>query len=140
MSIKLAQGNCAKCGISGPVIGKREKALCVTHYQEKLRQPKEGTVSKEKKIYTIPKESPRRKRQNEEYKKLAVQLKKEITICQAQLTGCTYKVTSCHHLAGRIELLLIDRENIICVCENCHHIIEMNPEMAKDLKLSKNRL
>ena len=59
-------------------------------------------------------------------------------LCKARLLGCTFVATQIHHMEGR------DGENLfkhfLEVCENCHHEIEMNPEMAKEREFSRTRL
>jgi len=51
---------------------------------------------------------------------------------------CQYTATQFHHPAGRIGDHLYDEG--IKLCGVCHDIIERNPNLAKELGLSKSRL
>lgn len=146
MGIELAKGTCGKCGSQGPIIGKREKALCPNCYQDKIRQPKPGSTPKPrqpikiKKEYKIPKISEKQKIRLREYTKGREVFLKENTHCQIQVYGCTGESTQCHHPAGRIGDLLCDFIIMIATCDNCHRWAELNPEAAKELGVSKSRL
>lgn len=65
----------------------------------------------------------------------------EREICEAKIPGvCTGKATDVHHRAGRVGDLLTDKNNLLAVCRECHHEIEMRPEWAKEQGFSKSRL
>ena len=59
--------------------------------------------------------------------------------CQASLPGCSRVSTDIHHMKGRGPFLL-DVASWISVCRQCHTWIELNPNEAKELNLSTNRL
>ena len=59
--------------------------------------------------------------------------------CRAKLPGCTGDSTDIHHMAGRGENHL-KISTWLAVCRTCHRWIEENPENAKELGLSENRL
>lgn len=60
--------------------------------------------------------------------------------CQAKLEGCTKDSKTIHHKRGRLGELLIDTNNFLACCFNCHRIIEDNPDTAKEMGLSNSRL
>lgn len=59
--------------------------------------------------------------------------------CQARLQSCTQTATDVHHKAGRGENHN-DISTWLAVCRSCHTWIELHPEEAKELNLSKTRL
>jgi hypothetical protein len=59
--------------------------------------------------------------------------------CQARLQGCTLQSTDVHHKKGR-GLYYLDKTTWLSVCRSCHTWIELNPEKAKELNFSLNRL
>jgi hypothetical protein len=59
--------------------------------------------------------------------------------CQAKLQGCQLLSSEVHHKAGRGENHL-KISTWLAVCRPCHRWIEENPEEAKELGLSENRL
>jgi len=62
-------------------------------------------------------------------------------MCHAHLDAkCTKKSTEVHHKAGRIEELLLDTTLWLPACHNCHIWIENNPDSAKEMGLSIDRL
>ena len=75
----------------------------------------------------------------DEYSKKRVAFLALNNICQAKLNNCTGFATDIHHKAGRGE----NHNNIstwLSVCRNCHTIIEINPQLAKELGLTVSRL
>lgn len=114
------------------------------HYCKKQEARKHPKYLKrtpiEKKPYEIPKQSKKRAKQNREYLRLRKQFLTDNPMCEAKLTGCTGVATTCHHSKGRIGDLLTDTEHFVALCMPCHHQVETQPEMAKQLGLSKSRL
>jgi hypothetical protein len=60
--------------------------------------------------------------------------------CEANVTGCTKFATTVHHPAGRIGKKLTDESLFVALCGNCHTWVENNPDSAKEMGLSINRL
>ena len=81
---------------------------------------------------------------NAEYKIVRDKFVKDHPICQANInntkTKCTIQTTQVHHMSGRIEYRLINIEDFLACCFNCHNYIELNVEEAKELVFSKYRL
>jgi len=91
---------------------------------------------KEKKIYTIPKVSKKRKVEMLQYSVLRTQFlaKKENSICF--IDGCNKKATTIEHRAGRgINYLNVDTWAGCCLEHNLE--LENNPELSKKYQLSK---
>lgn len=93
-----------------------------------------------KKQYTIPKVSDKQKKINAAYKILRDQFMKAHPLCQARFGGCTYIATECHHSRGRGKDYMLDSRTYRALCHDCHVEVELNPEAAKLLNLSGNRL
>ena len=60
--------------------------------------------------------------------------------CQAKLVGCTRIATDVHHMMGRVGDNYLNMSTWKALCRNCHRWVEENPEAAKELGLSDNRL
>ena len=60
--------------------------------------------------------------------------------CQAKLVGCTRVATDIHHKAGRTGDNYLNMNTWLAVCRSCHSWIEINPDAAKELGFSENRL
>jgi hypothetical protein len=107
------------------------KGLCKFCWQIKFSKP-------------IKKVSEKQAEKNAEYKIIRDQFVKDNPICQANInnnkTKCTKETTQVHHMAGRIEYRLINIEDFLACCFNCHNYIELHVEEAKQLGFSKNRL
>lgn len=93
-----------------------------------------------KALQPIAKESGKRAKQNNEYSVMAKEFKAAHPTCQACLIDCTKATEHVHHLAGKIGVLLTDKNNFLAVCMSCHQKIELQPITAKALGLSKSRL
>lgn len=100
----------------------------------------EPVKTKNKKVYVIPKVSDKQKKINAAYTILRKAFLKRKPVCEAQLEGCTYVATECHHSEGRIGDKMLDDTTYVSLCHNCHCTIETQPAMAKELGLSKSRL
>lgn len=94
----------------------------------------------EKKAYTIPQYTEKRKKQLDEYAKLREQFLKENPICEARLKNCSEEATDIHHMEGKENGLLLKVESFKAVCRHCHIIITEQSRMAIDLGLSKSRI
>lgn len=60
--------------------------------------------------------------------------------CMAKVECKGLPAVEIHHMEGRIEDLLNDKSKMIGLCVDCHRWAEANPEAAKVLNISKNRL
>lgn len=60
--------------------------------------------------------------------------------CMARLPDCTLKSTDIHHMMGKVGLLYLDDTQFVALCRVCHQKIELSPDLAKALNLSKSRL
>lgn len=92
----------------------------------------------------IKKVSDKQAERNDEYKIVRDEFMLEHPICQANInnskTKCSKNSTDCHHVAGKVGNLYLDKSNFLAVCRPCHNYIEINPKEAKELGFSKNRL
>lgn len=119
---------------------------------------------KPKKVYTIPKvskkraaqiasgewkpkekkpikpRSDKRAKQEREYLKIRKNYLEFYPSCQARVKCLGAQSTEVHHKAGRSGELLTDEFNFIAICHDCHVWAELNPEAAKALNISTNRL
>lgn len=119
-SIKVKTGVCPKCenGKDVPLIG----VMCKNHYWVSRRKP---TENKERK--PIRKVSKKRAKQNAVYLKVRLEHLNENPYCKV----CGTSATECHHVAGRNEEMLYDKNNLISVCRTCHNRIHENVLWAK---------
>ncbi len=90
----------------------------------------------EKKKYQIPKASKSRAKENTEYNK---QVKVFLEGRQCAVFP-ELKATEVHHMAGRIEKLLLDQKYWLPVSNKGHIEVEMNPKWAKEHGFSISRL
>lgn len=92
----------------------------------------------------IKKVSDKQSTRNDEYKIVRDEFMLEHPICQANInnsnTRCSKNSTDCHHMAGKVGGLYLDKSNFLAVCRACHGYIELHPNEAKELGFSKNRL
>lgn len=100
---------------------------------------KYGTPIK-KKPYKIRRNSVKREKQNREYSKRRKKKLEENPVCQMQFDCCTYWATEVHHPEGRIEEKLLDLDECITGCRNCHVHAETHPEEAKEKGISRDRV
>ena len=83
-----------------------------------------------------------------EYKKIRFKYlsKPENRFCRARIPGICLGTRvqgielDIHHMRGKIGDLLTNTKYFLPVCRACHEFIESNPEIAKDLGFSKDRL
>ena len=124
---------CSKCG-KEKVIWKtlgRERFCKQCWSTQLVKQP-----IKQKRISPL---SSKLAKLRKEYSILRLKYLSDNPNCLASLPGCTRIATDVHHMQGR-GLYFLDITTWLAVCRNCHVIIETNPELAKELKLSKSRL
>lgn len=119
---------------------------------------------KPKKTYTIPKVSKKRQaqidsgefvpkaktpikhrsdkraKQEREYLKLNKEYLEAHPICEGRIKCSGALSSEVHHAAGRIGKLLTDTTKFKALCHECHIWAELNPEQAKVLGISENRL
>lgn len=88
---------------------------------------------------SIKKKSDKLKKKEGEYHKVRLEYLNIHQTCEARLPGCTKYATDIHHKKGR-GIYLTDVSTFLAVCRTCHNFIELNPETAKQLNLSDNRL
>lgn len=88
----------------------------------------------------INKRSAKRQKQENEYNKRVKKWKIENPSCMAQLKNCTGYTVDCHHQNGRAGDELMNEENWLPVCRNCHDFIteHSNVAIAKGLSLRRN--
>lgn len=108
--------------------------------KKRLKEISEGTF-KPKQPKAIKARSDRRAKQEREYlTKTRPEVLKKFPVCQARIKCIGSQSTECHHKIGRIEERLNDKTNIIALCHDCHVFCENNPNAAKALNISSNRL
>jgi hypothetical protein len=88
----------------------------------------------------INKISSKLKSELSDYSKKRIDFLKRNPLCQASIVfDCTKQATEIHHKQGRGLNLLVE-DTWLAVCRTCHQYIEINPNVAKEKGLSKNRL
>lgn len=85
----------------------------------------------------IRKLSPKRAKQNREYRQKAALYLSVHPVCEACKQN---EATQIHHKKGRIGELLTDMKYFLAVCESCHRFIELHPVQAKKYGFSLSRL
>lgn len=89
----------------------------------------------------IAKHSKRRAKQEREYlTKSRPEFLEANPWCMAKVKCQGLPAVEVHHPEGRIEDLLNDQSKFIGLCVECHRWAEMNPEAAKKIGISHNRL
>ncbi len=89
-----------------------------------------------KKPYKMPKNSVKRTKQNADYNKQV----KEFLKGKSCAVFPELRATQVHHMAGRIELLLLDQKYWLPVSDKGHIEVENNPKWAKEHGFSVSRL
>lgn len=84
--------------------------------------------------------STKRAKQNKEYQVVRIQYLIDHPLCEAMVKCKGNRATEIHHAQGRIADLLTDTNNFLSVCRSCHEFIENNPNEAKEMGLSVNRI
>lgn len=129
--IKIKDGLCVECkdGKPKPCIGKREKALCQNHYNNKLRAAS-GPINKV---------SDSKKEDDKIYAKLRVVFLADNYFCVACTDGIKRRAVHVHHTKGR-GIYYLDPRTWFPICELCHTKAELNPNDAKAAGVSQDRL
>lgn len=107
--------------------------------KKRLKEISDGTF-KPKQPKAIKARSDKRAKQEKEYLKIRKDYLEFFDTCQARIKCLGAKSTEVHHKAGRVGELLTDEFNFIAICHDCHVWAELNPEQAKALNISSNRL
>lgn len=126
MQLKLK--NCNGCN--------KPKHIWKSHGKEKYCKECWYSLDPPKKISPV---SKKMRETMDEYSKKRAAFLVVHSKCQAKLVGCTGEATDVHHKAGRGENHL-KISTWMAVCRSCHSWIELNPNEAKELGFSENRL
>ncbi len=116
---------------------KQPKPIWKSHGKEKYCRDCWYSMEKPK---PIPRLSSRRRTDMDEYSKKRMLFLIANPVCQAKLVGCTGTATDVHHTAGRVGDNYLNMSKWKALCRNCHQWVETNPDEAKELGLSENRL
>jgi len=92
----------------------------------------------EKKPYKIKQVSSTQEKRLAKYRELRKIYLQNHPNCEARLTGCRLKSNQIHHKGGRDGNNLF--KHFLALCDHCHHVIEMEPEMAKKEGFSISRI
>lgn len=82
--------------------------------------------------------SEKRKEENKVLEKVKAEVLKEHPVCQ--FPDCTKKSVDVHHSEGRIGKNLTDKKKMKALCRGHHVFCELNPKLAKQMKMSGSRL
>lgn len=145
--IRAKVGKCSDCSRETALISRRCKYCYWKHREMVKRQDKERKEAEreivespeEQKVYIIPKQSDKRKKQNTLYLKKRRIFMEQNTKCQAGLKGCTIEATELHHKKGRMNELIHDERYFLAVCRSCHEKITEHSRMAIEKGLSLSR-
>lgn len=108
--------------------------------KKRLKEISEGTF-KPKQPKAIKARSDRRAKQEREYlNKTRPEFLAANPSCMARIKCLGLPAVEIHHKEGRIEDLLNDKSKMIALCVECHRWAEANPNAAKALNISSNRL
>lgn len=84
--------------------------------------------------------SKKRASQMNKYRRIAKAFKEANPYCQAKIEGCTVMTIDIHHMQGRGNERLLDVDNFLPVCRNCHNKIGTMPiDEQIELGLSKSK-
>lgn len=128
--MKIKTGYCIECGNTEPKPIIKDK--CQYHYWIEKRKPIERKPVKIKQV------SNKMNKRLAEYRKLRDEYLKANPICQ--YPNCNSTELDLHHGQGRIGNLLTDTRYFIGLCRTHHIWVENNPQQAKKLNLSFDRI
>ncbi len=136
MSIPKKIGMCIGCGNVTYLTAKRCNN-CYWPYRNKVNAEK---PRKQQKNSVIPQKSDNQLQRDIAYAKARKAWMPFHPICEAKLDKCTGIAIEVHHRAGRSGRALLDTENWLAVCRNCHQwITEHSAESIKmGLSLKRN--
>lgn len=97
-------------------------------------------ISETKQAKLIPKISQSQLKRLAKYRLVRDVFMGENKVCMARLDGCSYWSVELHHGRGRIGDYLLDDRWFKALCPFCHRACELNPEMAKEIGMSYDRL
>ncbi len=86
--------------------------------------------------------SRKRARQLTQYRKRIKVWKQEHAYCEARLEGCTIRTTDVHHMRGRENEQLLNEEDWLAVCRECHTeigLMSIDDQIEKGVSKSKHR-
>jgi len=130
---------CSKENCENPRFSKK---LCLFHYKKEnpkkfqIQKKQNKTIGSLKNNGIIKKVSEKQKKRLEKYYLLRDEYLKNHPVCEFE--GCNSKEVTLHHKKGRIGENLFN--HFCALCFTHHRWVEDNPEQAKLLNLSKNRL
>jgi hypothetical protein len=121
---KLALGLCRLCadGVPRPCIGKRDKALCVNHWNQEHRRSKNG------------------KADDREFSRKKAKVIKDRPWCELRLSGCTRRAVDVHHTRGKDGGYYLDVATWLMACRSCHIKAGDNTAQSYELNISQKRL
>jgi len=93
-----------------------------------------------KKVRTkqINDKSDKRKTEEKQYIKIKAEVLKKHPFCQ--WPGCPKKSVDVHHASGRVGKNYTDKKKMKALCRKHHIFAELNPNLAKTLKINHSRL
>jgi hypothetical protein len=119
---------CGHCKKVGP-FWKRVKGIGYCQTCSKILFPTKG----------LNKRSTKKVKADSEYSDLRRNFLNKHPLCMAHLPGCTQQSTDIHHTRGRYGVLYLDVSTWVSLCRFCHSMIELNPELGRDIGLVKQR-
>ena len=105
--------------------------------EDQSPEQKKGKTTKKPKIKRV---SKKRAKQEREYKPIRKKFLADNPLCGLKLPGCTGAATEVHHQAGREGKRLLDVNDFIGACSNCHKIATEKSKEAIVAGHSKTRL
>lgn len=87
----------------------------------------------------LNKRSTKKIKADSEYSSLRRKYLEKHPVCMAHLPGCTQQSTDIHHINGREGVFYLDQSTWVSLCRVCHSMIELNPELGRDINLVKLR-
>lgn len=102
-----------------------------------IRALKEA-ASKKVRTRSINLKSEKRKEEDKKLVKVKAEVLKEHPICQ--FAGCAKKSVDVHHMEGTIGKNYLDKKKMKALCRAHHIFCELNPRVAKKMKMSNSRL
>lgn len=108
---------------------------CATHGHMIRKAAKQA--AKVKVVTPVKKITAKRAKQNSEYLVMREQFLEQYPVCQVK--DCQNKATEIHHMKSRANENLLDQENFLAVCPECHHKITVYSSWAISQGYSKLR-
>lgn len=127
-------GMCFGCGNF-----KEVKLFNASPYCKECEPNPDPKPEKEKKVYKLRPLSKKRNKQNNDYLKKRREYLLRHKECKPNEEGCEGEANQIHHMKGREGGLLTDETYFLECCNNCHRLIEDNPEWAINMGYSVSR-